>query len=105
VRRNLAVGVILMLVGISLLLLGANWRTRYGTVSLGVTVLTFVLLVLGLGLVAVELIMHEFWLFFPSEIPDDVHWFGALHMHVYMYGRLVFLETIQAFQCLQKKQT
>ena len=44
------------------------------------------------------LVVYLFWRFFPSEIPDDVYWFGAI-------GGLIFLEVIQASQYLRKKQT
>jgi ABC-type antimicrobial peptide transport system permease subunit len=44
------------------------------------------------------LVAYLFWLFFPSEMPDDMYWFGAI-------GGLVLLEIIQASQYLRKKQT
>ena len=63
-RRNFAVGAILVLGGVSILFLGVlvphfaehkvNWQTEYETVPIGVTVLAFALLICGLGLVAVE---------------------------------------------------
>lgn len=63
-RRNFAVGVILVLGGVSILFLGLlvprftehelNWQTEYETVPIGVTVLAFIFLICGLALVAIE---------------------------------------------------
>lgn len=63
----------------------------------GKSLLGFVATVVGTA-AGVLSVAYLSWLFFPSEIPDDVYWFGAI-------GGLIFLEIIQASQYLRKTQT
>ena len=107
-RSRFAVGVILVFGGVSILFLGvliprvtqttANWETEHETVPIEVTILAFVFLICGLGLVAVELATSGVVYSRKRKKNQDAHnieaCLRAFHNNIHTEPRCMHLQNI-----------